>query len=545
MIFSLQFILIFAGYGAVSNLSGNYMELYTGANDFQLGLYFMIPHFLHIARPFIGAQADRNQSHKRIYTWCALIASLSYIPYIMLPFLLQSPAIARVFTNKYRFWFLIVFHITGSIALNGCRTLADALAKNYAIRTNIEYVSMRKFAPVGLGLCSFLFGFLNEEWLMPDYVPAMVLFSACMLTLALVIHYWPDEYFAMTLGLPDEQAELPSTREILGRAAHKLAQPFKKQTSYMKQLKSLTSFRGKLDNLDTNSVGSFGAKSQTNKIGQHLSLSAKPSNSTQAEHQSLSLSQQLGILGLVLRRDFRISLAFLILLVGGWICRSAQNFVFVQLEDICETRKTCHPGKLSGYVLAGTSVLEFLTYITLNACRKFKLNRVLLLQLALMSLCIHYYFYGYLVEHLSTNWFLVESLHGFEFAIFITTSLSWGYSFANEVEYIIPELIETNVISASDDLKLVKVSLIATMMSCMTLLFEGFGSTLGSFTYGAVIQRYSFSTAWKINGSIALAEVLVIFAGLLLSRCIKIRPKMSKLKTESLRRKEGLETGVS
>jgi len=542
MIFSLQFVLIFAGYGAVSSLSGNYMERYAGADDIQLGLYFMIPHFLHIARPFIGSQADRNGSHKRIYTWCAIIAGLSYLPYIILPFLLRNSYMADLLSKKACFWTLVCFHVTGSIALNGCRTLADALAKNHARRVNVEYVSLRKFAPVGLGLCAYLVGFINEEWILPDYVPSMISFSVCMLLLAILIHYWPDEYFHM-ISSDEEDIELPSTTEALRMFAGKLFKPLKRRSSYVKQLESMT-FEKKygLKDPDTNSDKSASLYKVTIIKTTNKQIDA---TSKMKHTKPLSFRQQISILLLVLRRDFRISLAFLVLLFCGWICRSAQNFVFVQLEDICKTKKICHPGKLSGDVLAGISLLEFLTYVGLNFCKGIKLNRLALLELAILIVAVHYYFYGFLIENLSARWFLVESLHGFEFAIFITTSLTWGYSFANEVEYIIPELKERNVISDKDDIGLVRVSLVATMMSCMTLLFEGFGSTIGSLIYGVVIEKYSYGLAWNINATIALLEFMIIFICLVSNKFFKFEPKMKKLKEEYQFRKKTKQQTVS
>lgn len=327
----------------------------------------------------------------------------------------------------------------------------------------------------------------------------------------------------------DDQLTLPSTKQLLSNSMSNIIKPFKRDTSYVKQLESMTSYEGKAQ--FANSIDTASTKS---------SIHLKPINTKHnaPERKPLTVRQQLAILCLVLKRDFRISLAFIVLFFGGWICRSAQNFVFVQLENVCETKKTCHHGKLSGDVIAGISILEFLTYIFISAGKNFKINRLMLLQIALISLSLHYYFFAFYLPSLPSIWFLVESLHGFEFAIFITTSLSWGYSFANEVEYVIPELKEQGIISDKDDLNLVKVSLVATMLSCMTLLYEGFGSTLGSFVYGIVIERYTFESAWTVNGSIAVMEFAIISVCLFVNRFLKLKPKMCQLKSNSLRAKK-------
>lgn len=499
MIFSLQFTLIFAGYGAISNLSGQYMTLYTGATQVQLGLYFMIPPLLVLVRPFICASADRNQSHKQLYTCCLFGSTVSYLPYCILPYFLENGAVAMWMTKPIRFWLLMFLHLVGSFFFNGVRTLADALAVNHAKRTDQEYVSLRKYGPIGFGLCGYIFGQINEDWLMPNFVPAMSLFCVCMFLLGLLVHLWPEEYFVMSSESHQEYevVALPSYRETLAMILTKTQRVF-----HSRQEPKLTE----------------------NRLA----------NPAESSRNRLSSMQQVQIFALIIKRDFRIPLALLVLLWGGWICRSAQNFVFINMERTCQAAAgNCNASSLAGAMIAGMSIFEFLTYLGLEALKDRRITRIPLIELAILSLAFHYFSLAFLADQVSPYFFLIESLHGFEFAIFISTCLNWGYMFASEVEFLIPELQMRGIIGYRDDLNLVKVSLVATMMGCMTLAYDGIGSLSGSVFYGFISERHSFSCAWIINGCLAAIELMFIMTGVTLGKCFNLNPRISTLKTDA------------
>lgn len=505
MIFGLQFALIFAGYGAVSNLSGQYIKHYTNANHFEIGLYFMIPPLMVFARPIICAQADRYQSHQRIYTWCLFGTGISYLPYVVIPFLIQYEGFEEILTEQVRFWIFTFFHLIGSCYFDGVRGLADAVAMNYSKRVDIEYVSLRKWAPVGFGVFGFLFGHINKDWFLPDFVPSMVLFCCCMFTLGSLVHLWPEEHFKIvTEKTRNTIGELPTGRETFNYIRSRVC-------------RELTCSSAKETELEA-----------------YYSRTGPRQEPKQLDY--LSVSQQLSIFKLIIKRDFRIPLTLFLLLVGGWICRSAQNFVFIYMEKTCKEKHTCNGSSLAGAMIGGFSILEFLTYVIMNFFSGRRLNVILLIETAILGIAAHYYFYAFIIDRTSPYYFLVESLHGFEFALFISTCLNWGFMFANQVEYLIPELLRNGVINGKENnLELVKVSLIATMMSCMTLFYDGIGSTIGAVLYGWIIEHYSFKMAWILNGSLASLAFLTVLISILLGRCLHLRPTILKLRDQTLK----------
>lgn len=492
MIFALHYIMSMAGYSAVGLLLGPYLKRYADASELDLGFVFMIQPAAALLRFVISARADRLQAHKRMLVGCLIGNAISYIPYLLIPYALEYSSTSghqlHFLTPRFRFWVLVGSHIAACFFFCGVRSLGDALAVNYAKRVGSSFATYRKFGALSFGTFGFLLGKINENNnYTPDYVPSLIVLVSTLTTLSLLMYLWHDEYFMIVPEKQtDEQApELPNFRQVMAGMGSKLT------------------------------------------LGLVAKESGQVAKMEPAQAHHLTAMQQCKILLLLMRRDQRIPMYLLILFYGGMIGFAPQNFVFTFLEEICHTRGTCDGAYLAGFVMLLYCIAETTSYVIVNLTAQ--KSRVILLEISLLSYAIHYSFYGLVIERVSPYFFLFEMLHGLEYAISLSSCIELGFNFANEVQYIIPELIAEKVISKDVDQELVKVSLMATMNSCFTLIFEGAGTIVGVLICGLVIDGYGFSTAFTVSGVLATFGFFFVLVVVLVGKCTNWKPQIQTL----------------
>lgn len=512
MIFLLQYALIVGGYAATAFLLGNYMKEYTGARDIDLGFIFMIQPAVIIVRPFVCSLADRYQSHRSLYLYCSMISVLTHIPFILVPFCKQYHLLDdQMFNEQVRFWLLVVCHFIGCICFCCMRTLGDVLTVNYCKQIGSSYTEYRKWGPISFGVCSLILGYINTtspsaSWSLgiPDYVPGFILYTGCHLILTILFYSWPPEFFiiysdAQLKKLREaSQNNLPARRETGHRVAFKLAR------------------------LVTCSCLKWSAKTRSVSI---TLVKDKPIDLGEQEpaRSYVDSKQQMRILFVLIRQDFRVPIFLLILVFCGVVGHSIQNFVYVYLHTLCRDQQ-CNSSTISGYIMAGICVTETIAYMLSSRLTRVH-NKLLKIQLALVTLAIHYSVLAFLVQS-SPYYFLVESLHGFEFGLMVATSIESGDYFANEVDLVIPELMQAKIISPRDDLDLIRVSLVATMIACFLLVYDGLGGVIGSLMYGFVINNFGYPAAFKLNTSLTLLLLAATVCGTLAARCLSIKPRI-------------------
>lgn len=541
MIYHLYFALIMSGYSGISILLGSYMMLYANAKEIDLGFLFMIQPLTIFLRPIICAQADRYQSHQQLMAFFALLTSIAYLPFIVLPFFGETLAAAEAqqmdsepgasSIGQLKFWSLAFFHTIGSVGFCGVRSLGDALAVNYAKRIGANFARYRKYGSISYGLCGYFLGTINQDWLLPDFVPSLIMYSVSMFALAVLTYAWPSEYFIMCSRNYDEASaradyvkSLPGPRETVARMGRTIGDALLwrcargRRTSYSNRCQS---------NLAASAAASP-ASIGCSKPGQ-VDGALQSSQPLDDQTKRLSIKQQLLIFALLVRRDFRLVLYLIIMFYAGLVGYSGPNFVFTYINVVCHQRGTCSGAELTGLVIICYCCVETICYVIIDRLRG-RLNRVLMIEITFVSLAIHYYFYGFALEHLSPYYFLMESLHGIEYSISLSTCVELGYYFAREVELLLPELVQRGIVGHSDNHELVKVSLMATMSGCYTLVYDGFGCILGSLIFGIITGNYSFIITWIVIGSLAVVGFAVILFGFSLGKCLAIRPQILKVR---------------
>lgn len=496
-----------AGYCSCGLLLGSYMMRYVNASDMEIGYIFMIQPLTIFARPLICARADRYQSHKSLLTGFLFGTSISYIPFIVIPFLDKNHLFVNILTERTCFWILAASHLVGSFCFCGIRSLGDALAVNYAKRIGSDFTCYRKFGALSFGICGYFLGLINQGWILPDYVASMIMYVFSMFLLAVLVYLWPMEFFVMvdesTKEESNQLAQLPSGNEIRAHMRRKL--------------KSFLSI------CNTNTA----IETQTN--GQIMT--SKP----EQPRKYLTTKQQVAIFMLLFKRDFRVPLFLLFVFYGGLVGYAPQNFVFTYMDQVCREHNICEPASLAGLMMICYCLAETTCYLIINALRS-RLNHVVVLEITMVSLAIHYYFYAYILRNVSPYFFLVESLHGLEYSASLSTSMELGYRFANEVELLLPELIQRGIIGKHDDHHLVKVSLMATINGCFTLVYDGVGTVIGAFMYGMITDKFSFTTTWRVVGSLATSGFFVVLVIVLIGKCFNIRPQIHKMAAQRMSR---------
>ena len=505
------------------------MILYAGAQEIDLGFLFMIQPITIFARPFICAQADRYQSHQKMLAFYALLTSFSYIPFVIMPFVVgHHDGQTDNHQERTRFWLMVVFHTIGSIGFCGVRSLGDGTAVNFAKRFGTDFARYRKYGSISYGICGYLIGRINQHWLLPDFVPGLLMYCSCMSLLALLVYLWPSEYFKMTAGQAEQNAfghedKLPSAGETFRHLMRGLVCMQAKDNPEADRQK------GRLEIMDK--VTKNGLRTTMTKAGgitdPKLELAYHQRNGEEAKN--LSAKQQFATLKLLVRRDFRLVLYLLVIFYNGLVAYSGPNFVFTYLNETCRRKGTCNGAELAGLVMISYCTVETIGYMIIDKLRG-HLNRVLMLEIAFLSVIVHYFFYGLLLDSLSPYWFLVESLHGVEYSIGLSTSVELGYYFAREVELLIPELISNGIISEQDDKDRVKVSLMATLSGCYTFMYDGIGCIVGCLIFGLTTGLYSFRITWLLIGSMSVVGFVALLVAWLIGKLFHIRPEILELK---------------
>jgi hypothetical protein len=601
MIFGLQYALVVAGYAAPAFLLGNYMIMYTGASQLELGLIFTIQPAVIFVRPIVCSLADRYQSHRAIYLYCSLLSFLTHLPFIILPFIVEAAEretraaqlttthssnssslsavsgssstefptttaagtslalqLSAIFTERVRFWVLVVSHFAGCVFFCCMRTLGDVLTVNHCRRIRTSYTKYRRLGPISFGMCSLVLGYINcNETLMglPDYVPGFILYSTCHMTLCILFYLWPEEFFEIvsedqvrSAAAMAAATAMPIEGAANGGAALELDQHHDPQAPPARLASSPTTGE-QLAPLPSSAEVRQHIK---RKIGRLICCCWQPRAADKQQQQAppaqhnnkqqhptptpthrISTMQQVRIVLFLVQQDFRIPLYMLVLVGCGIMGHSVQNFVYVYLAVVCR-EQNCSSSAISGYIMLGICVTETIAYslssryFQFEATRKHKLIKV---EIALAMLTAHYLVLGLLV-HQSAYYFLAEALHGFEFGLMIATSIELGDYFANEVSLIIPQLIERRIVSQSDDLALVRVSLIATMLACFLLVYDGLGGIVGGLLFGFVVDRFGFPAAFKLNALLSAVFLMALLFSSLVTQCTNIRPKVAAAKQQ-------------
>lgn len=544
MIFGLQYALVVAGYAATAFLLGNYMILYTGATELELGLIFSIQPAVILIRPVVCSLADRYQSHRTIYLYCSLCSFLCHLPFIVVPFLasageeeerynqLDPTRNQLVLTKRFRFWLLVLSHFVGCIFFCCMRTLGDVLTVNYCRRTEQSYTNYRRLGPISFGMCSLVLGYINCShtlWGLPDYVPGFILYSSCHFTLFVLFSLWPNEFFEIVseaqLSEGYELKPLPSSREIRQHVKGKLLRLFT----------CCTSARATVTTTTTTATSEEKCKATCASDHQ---LEASMKQVTIPEHKYISSKQQARIFWFLVKNDLRIPVFMLVLVGCGIVGHSVQNFVYVYLDKICQ-KQHCQSGTISGYIMLGICLTETVAYSLSSHWFRFQddktttseheprnsSNKLAKIQLALVVLAAHYLVLAF-ATHQSAYYFLVEALHGFEFGLMIATGIESGDYFAQEVNLVMPELRRRRIISEQDDPNLVRVSLVATMLACFLLVYDGLGGVIGGLFYGLVVDRFGFPVAFQLNALLTLVLLLAVLMGTQMARHLRIRPRI-------------------
>lgn len=501
------------GYCSNGLLLGRYMILYANASDFELGLIFMIHPMAMFARPLICARADRHQNHKQLLCLSILINSLAYIPFIAIPYIQNYHMYEQIFTRNVNLWILCVAHALGSVAFCGVRSLGDALAVNYAKRVGDCFGTYRKYGALGYGSAGFLIGLVNQNnGYLPDYVPAVITNVVSLFVLCIILYNSSDHYFLM---VSDSSTRSPLSSHLNSRVAAATLQVNSLETESRN-----STARGPISKL-----GYLAKEDQSKKF-------QDPKEQQQIEiiKRRITTKQQLQIFFLLMKYDIRIPLFFLLLFVGGLLGYAPPNYVYTYMDKICSENEACDSAFLSGSTMLCYCAVETLCYMMIR--RYFNnLGHALRLQITLISLAVHFFFYAFAIRHLSPYFFMMEILHGLEYSISLTSSVELGYKFANEVGLLMPELLHRNIIGPRDDPEMVRLSLTATMNSCFTLLYEGAGTMAGVLLYGFILDRYSFETVWLVIGVMSVICFLVISLVIWIGKLLHIEPKILSLWT--------------
>lgn len=518
MIFIIFYIMMMAGYPALGLLLGTYVMHYANATSLDLALMFSLQPFVTFFRVPFCAYADRHQAHKRLLVICLLWAGFSYIPFIVIPFLKESYAFQNYLKPRTCFWILVVSHLSGSSGFCGLRSLGDALAVNYAKRVGSDFGNYRKYGALSFGTFGYLLGLINQNGVLPDFVASVMVFVVSMNLLALLIFLWPNEHFAI-VSISDNEDETRRSREKLPKGKQVLQCMYVKLRSIVLCKSPREDAPNQLKNCAPNDLSLSSEKKE-------VDMAVEPSNI-----KVLSARQQVAIFLVLLRRDFRIPLFLLLLFYAGFVGYAPQNFIFTYMDVVCLQRGTCNTAFLAGLVMFVYCLVETSCYMIFNALRK-HLNYAVLIAITLASLSGHYLFYGFMLDSVSPYFFLFEALHGLEYSGSLCSSMELGYKFANEVELLIPELIQRGIISKHDDHQLVKVSLLATMTGAFTLIYDGLGTIVGALLYGIIIDRYSFTTTWIVIGSMATIGCVVVSLTIIFGKILNFKPQIEKLREE-------------
>lgn len=511
MIFKLHYWCLAAGINAVGYLLGVFLQTYTDASLSEIGLLLMLmPFSALIFKPIICSMADRAQAHKKYMMCCLIFTCLSYSPFLVIPFI--GPQLYQVYPRAC--WYVLVAaKIAGDIALGGVVAIGDSLAVNYARRINTEFSVYRVWGTLSWMTFGLIIGQINETPSLPRYTPAFLILIGSSLLNLFIIWLWPDEYFRM---VPHNSALEDEECSQQGKKTNKFTK------SLLPRQVVQAHMRAKLVGLFSGCFcKSRDVEAQKSALAIKLEDGVKGQQTVALnKEKTLSKTLQIKILFLLLRRDPRIMLYCTLFLVAG-LGAAAMSFFIMSLSPICHEQGTCDFSVLAGMLQASMAAAESILFMSVARIQR-AVGRINLGCIILLAYAIRYLFYGIFFEHVSPNYSLVaEMLQGISYGSTLTLMVEMAHLFANEVEFILPELIERGIVEPGADAEPLKLSLSATMQAFVSGFHDGIGKGIGALLYGFMLERMSYTMLWYIIGVGATVALVVLMTVNILDHIFK------------------------
>lgn len=510
MIFKLHYFLVTAGANAFSILLGVFIETYTDASPSELGALLMVTPFLAMfGRPILCSMADRKQAHRKYLLLCLFVKILSYTPFIVIPFMGE-----QVYRRQARAcWYLLAgLKVCGDLAAGGLASIADSLAINYANRIGTSFGVYRVWGTISWMLFGIIIGQVNEVWFLPKYVPAFMILIGSLALDALFIWLWPEEYFMMSIGekthtsskTDDDHKEKEKEKENDNKGdGFKVKTPTTRKC-LMPGPVVWAQAKAKLGRV-------FCCCSPAPPIDQYSHQDQQQQQQQRPQQEGISKMAQMRILAVLLRRDQRIVLYLMYFVLAG-ACQATMSFFFISLSKICQSpASSCDFSQLAGLLQFSMAALETVLFIYIKRIIE-KIGRLNVAALAMLLSSAKFMFYGTVWPQVSPYYSLLsEGVTGVIYGINLTLMVEIGHLFASEVRYILPELLERQIITPEpDQLDRLKYSLAATMQALISSASEGVGTGCGSLIYGLLLERISYESLWFIIGLTCCACLLVL-----------------------------------
>lgn len=241
------------------------------------------------------------------------------------------------------------------------------------------------------------------------------------------------------------------------------------------------------------------------KQQQQLPLDPGPETDTD---EPISKRVQFRILCLlVMRRPSLIGYIMMFICCG--FASSAINFLFLDLENICNTQGTCEFSKIAGGVQFSMAFFETFLFIYIKKIKQWFTYSDMIPLIFLFN-TIKWMFYGLFWRNVNPHFsVIVESLHGLSFGLYLTLVIEIAHIFSSQVVEVLPELYKRNYVPSNVDQEKLKLSLVATMQAIMSNANDGLGRGVGALIMGILLEIYSFDTVWLLLGLKSLI-ILVI-----------------------------------
>lgn len=526
MIFKLHYVFATSGFCALTILLGVFMETYTDASSLEVGFLLMVMPFANIIfRPIICSKADRTQAHQKVIVICLFIVVVSYSPFLIIPIL--GPDIYEVYPRTC-FYVLGGCKIIGDIAFGGSYSIGDALAINYTERIGAKYGAYRIWGSLSWMSFGLLIGQINEVPFLPKYVPGFIILLTSSLLDMILIWLWPPEYFMMVpkskidrkkaqdAGQKQKAKPLMSKRVVLAHMKNKLL-----------SVLSRSSEKTSTSHLPPPII--VNALSMTQKpTQQQVALPVQDENNqkaveTQTGPRTIDMGTQATALGLLLSKDLRIML-YLLYFVAVGSGMSTISFFFIGLSNVCHQEGTCDFSQLAGMLQLTMSCMETVLFFHVKKIEN-KIGRLNLCAFSLFFLALKYTLYVSIWFDINPYWaVLIESIHGISFGICLTMMVEMGHQFANEVEFILPELIDRGVVKEGQEADRLKLSLSATMQALVSGASDGIGRGFGALTWGYILGQHSFRALLTIAGIYMIICLIIIVCVIIFNKMFK--PKL-------------------
>lgn len=507
MIFKLHYFLLTAGGNALSILLGVFIETYTDATPAELGFLLMVTPFLAMfGRPILCSMADRQQAHRKYLLMFLLIRVISFSPFVVIPFMGE-----RLHREHARacWYFLAALKVCGDLAGGGLNSIADSLAINYANRVGTSFSTYRVWGTISWMLFGIIIGQVNEVWFLPKFVPAFMILIGSLILDAFLIWLWPAEYFVMTQGAKqatkqnEQEKSKPQEEQVASKS--KCLMPREVVWAQAKS-KLLRAFCCTTSSSWSREI----APSEKQKQQQNRAVGCEKDRSHN-EAQRLNKMTQVRILGILMRRDKRIVFYLAYFVLAG-ACHATMSFFFISLSRICHGQGSCDFSQLAGLLQFSMAALETVLFIYIKRIID-RIGRLNSAALAMLLSSGKFLFYGTVWSQVSPYYSLLsEGVTGVIFGINLTLMVEVGHLFASEVEFLIPELLERNILPVGVEAGKLRYSLAATMQALVSSANEGVGMGCGSLVYGLSLERISYETLWFIIGLTCSTCLIILLA---------------------------------